>query len=132
MLFSFQIMNSQDISKYQWKNRLVIISAENADAPLVKDQKRELEKDPKALKDRKLKVILATPGQQREILPEKLSVKTSSLYSTLNENGDFQVFLIGLDGNVKLEQRGILGLNTLFQTIDAMPMRQAEMNKNNH
>jgi len=37
--------------------------------------------------------------------------------------------LIGLDGDVKLEQLGILSAEKLFKTIDRMPIRQAEMQK---
>ena len=41
----------------------------------------------------------------------------------------FVVLLIGKDGGVKLRSAGPLAAGTLFETIDAMPMRQAEMRR---
>ncbi|MCM4155179.1 DUF4174 domain-containing protein [Gramella sp. AN32] len=126
-LFSFQMMDAQNISKERWENRLLIIIAENAANSNVKDQRSILAKDIKGLKDRNLKIILATPGFQQEILPEKGEIQSSTIYSELNERQDFQVLLIGLDGEVKLKKNQILNLKELFGTIDSMSMRQAEM-----
>ncbi len=41
--------------------------------------------------------------------------------------GKFAVLLIGRDGSVKLRSAWPVAVHTLFDTIDAMPMRQAEM-----
>ena len=41
----------------------------------------------------------------------------------------FAVLLIGKDGGVKLRSAVPLTTTTLFETIDAMPMRQAEMRR---
>ena len=46
------------------------------------------------------------------------------------EKSDFRVILIGLDGGEKLEQTEVLSAEKLFNTIDSMPMRQAEIRKN--
>jgi hypothetical protein len=46
-----------------------------------------------------------------------------------NKSG-FQVLLIGLDGGVKMDQSEIISCKKLFGTIDSMPMRKAEMIKN--
>lgn len=74
-----------------------------------------------------------------QILPKKFktgfeteSLKNSSkLHQTYtSQNAPFRVVLIGLDGDVKLEQLEILSAEKLFKTIDRMPMRQTEMRKN--
>ena len=41
--------------------------------------------------------------------------------------GDAAVLLVGKDGGVKIRQAHALSAETLFTTIDAMPMRQREM-----
>ena len=47
------------------------------------------------------------------------------------KNG-FEIILIGLDGGIKLRQNELLSTRKLFELIDGMPMRQAEIrNKGN-
>ncbi|OHX63799.1 hypothetical protein NH26_24710 [Flammeovirga pacifica] len=43
---------------------------------------------------------------------------------------DFEVVLIGLDGGVKLRQSTILSKKALYDKIDSMPMRRAELQEN--
>lgn len=46
------------------------------------------------------------------------------------KKSDFRVLLIGLDGGKKLDQTKMLSVKKLFNIIDSMPMRQAEIQKN--
>jgi hypothetical protein len=43
---------------------------------------------------------------------------------------NFEVFLIGLDGGIKIKQTKPITLEELYQKIDAMPMRRSELRKN--
>ena len=45
------------------------------------------------------------------------------------KKSDFRVLLIGLDGGKKLDQTKMLSVKKLFNIIDSMPMRQAEIQK---
>ena len=49
----------------------------------------------------------------------------SGLRRRYNRQG-FTAILVGKDGGEKLRRRGVLDVNTLSHTIDAMPMRQHE------
>ncbi|MEN0050651.1 MAG: DUF4174 domain-containing protein, partial [Bacteroidota bacterium] len=47
-------------------------------------------------------------------------------------NNSFTVILIGKDGGEKLRRKGkLLTRKALYQTIDVMPMRRAEMRRKN-
>ncbi len=124
-------LNAQDLSKHQWKDRLVLIIAEDENNEKLQQQLTELQKNQKGQKDRKLIIY--------QILPEKYNTgfqietwnNSAELYKKYKtDKDDFKVILIGLDGGEKLAQTEILSAEKLFNTIDSMPMRQSEMRKN--
>ncbi|NNK75467.1 MAG: DUF4174 domain-containing protein, partial [Maribacter sp.] len=45
----------------------------------------------------------------------------------LNENQNFELVLIGLDGIIKLKRNEILTTDDLFSIIDSMPMRKYKL-----
>ena len=90
----------QDLQKYQWKNRVILIEGDQADK--IAKQKEEFARYSKDFKERKL------------------------IFLSVKKPG-FKVSLIGLDGGVKLTRKEVLEAQTLFNTIDAMPMRMAEI-----
>ncbi|MBO2543325.1 DUF4174 domain-containing protein [Salegentibacter sp. BDJ18] len=122
--------NTQDLSKHQWKDRLILIVADGENEKF-QQQLIELQKHQQALNERKLVIY--------QILPEKYTTGfegenwkiSSDLYSTYKAlKSDFRVILIGLDGGEKLKQTEVLSAEKLFNTIDSMPIRQAEIRKN--
>ena len=58
----------------------------------------------------------------------KISRKITT--TILNENENFEVILIGLDGGIKLQQTEILIKKDLFRIIDTMFMRRNEIIRN--
>ncbi|MBT8295276.1 MAG: DUF4174 domain-containing protein [Gramella sp.] len=134
MLFSpFQMMTSQSVSNYQWKNRLLIVLTENAENSLVKEQLSILEGNLKELKERKLELIQVQPGKQKKLLLAGTDWESSNIYKELKGNeADFEVLLIGLDGSIKLRQTKPVKTKQLFDLIDSMPMRQAEIRRKNN
>ena len=46
------------------------------------------------------------------------------------EDNQFATVLIGKDGGEKLRRDGLMPTDTLFDTIDAMPMRRDEIRRN--
>lgn len=123
-------LNAQDLSKHQWKDRLILIVTEEKNEKF-QQQLTELQKHQQALNERKLVIY--------QILPEKYTTgfegenwkNSSDLYSTFKAlKSDFRFILIGLDGGEKLKQTEILSAEKLFNIIDSMPMRQAEIRKN--
>lgn len=132
-IISFQSMNAQNLTEYQWENRLVVMFSQSEKSPAVEKQLKNLEEKSEGLKERKLKIIHSIPGRQRIIFPSSSEWQDSELYSTMKQkNTGFEVILIGLDGGVKLRQTEILENQRLFDLIDSMPMRKAEMRRNNN
>lgn len=126
-------MSSQSLSEFQWKNRLVVIFSETEDTEEIEKQTQLFNKELKGFKDRKLKLILVLPTKQKVIIPETSNWKDSNLFHELKgqDKTVFEVILIGLDGGVKLRQENILEPKKLFNLIDSMPMRQAEIRRKN-
>ena len=57
------------------------------------------------------------------------SGKTSKQLSQniFEETEDFEIILIGLDGQIKIRQNLVISKDVIFSIIDAMPMQQNEI-----
>ena len=128
-------VNAQELKKHQWKNRVVLIVAQNEDSKEYQQQIAEFNALHKELRERKLLTYLILPLRYTiinyPVNPEKNEwISSSTLFDKFaGENIDFKVLLIGLDGGIKLQKNGLLTAEELFGTIDPMPMRRAELNK---
>ena len=123
-------LNAQDLSKHQWKDRLVLIIAEEKNEKF-QQQITELKKHQQGLKERKLVIYQILPTKYSTGFEEENWQQSSELYHKYKaEKSGFRVILIGLDAGEKLDQTEILSAEKLFNTIDSMPMRRAEMRKN--
>jgi len=124
-------LNAQDLFKHQWKDRLVLIIAEDENNKTFKQQLTELQKHPQGLNERKLVIYQILPEKYTTGIEEENWKISSDLYSTYKAlKSDFRVILIGLDGGEKLKQTEVLSAEKLFNTIDSMPMRQSEIRRN--
>ncbi len=124
-------LNAQDLSKHQWKDRLVLIIAEDDDNEKFQKQLAELQNDQTGLKDRKLVIYQILPKKYNTGFKKKTWENSTELYKKHKaEDSEFRVVLIGLDGGEKLVQTEVLSTKKLFNTIDSMPIRQSEMRKN--
>ena len=55
-------------------------------------------------------------------------VNTSSLFSSFaKDEASFEIFLIGLDGGVKMQSNEIVSPDTFIRRIDSMPIRLIEL-----
>ncbi|MBN3583694.1 DUF4174 domain-containing protein [Algoriphagus aestuarii] len=133
LLFMFTPLSvfSQQLTSYQWKNRLVLIHTVNSQNPLFNKQVLELENHLKGLEERRIVVFKFLPGLYQKGFDD------ASSWEKFQENQgkygrtetDFEIILVGLDGSVKLRKNDILSAEDLFKTIDQMPMRQSEIRK---
>jgi hypothetical protein len=110
--------------------------SQNEDSEKYRNQIAEFNTLQKELMERKMLVYCVLPQQYR-IMNSETKVKANNWISSsalfdrfTNKETDFRVILIGLDGGIKLEKTEILSATELFETIDAMPMRRAELNRN--
>ena len=107
-LFCYSTMNAQNLSNHIWTNRLLLIYDVMPHQSLLIDQLAILSADTIGLEERKLAVYQFQEEKYRR------GVKTTNewtkstlpflLQKRLKPNQKFGVFLIGLDGGIKLHQ----------------------------
>ena len=124
---------SQNINipgSYHWQNRIVLIFAAGDD-PMLEKQLELFEENQGGMDERDLVVFRILHDQVIQTIGDKYDEKSArKLRGQYNvAEGDFSVILIGKDGSKKLQQQEVLGVDKLFATIDAMPMRRREMRK---
>lgn len=125
------IAGAQDLAAHHWQDRLLLIVADAADHPALRQQLAELQKEKEGLDERKLVIYQVLPGKYRVGLDDEGPWQISGkMYNRFQEAGaSFSVLLIGLDGGTKLGRGALLSCEELFAVIDGMPMRRAEMRK---
>ncbi|MEO1485364.1 MAG: DUF4174 domain-containing protein [Bacteroidota bacterium] len=107
-------LSAQDWDAYRWKNRLLILVASESNHTILESQREAFEKNTEALAERDLLLFAV-----------KANAKTLSKFSI---KSDFEgVLLIGKDGGLKFQAPFPVDPKTIFDRIDGMPMRQAEM-----
>ena len=123
--------NAQDLNSHLWEDRLLLVLAEDATDENFQNQLKILRENSKGLEERKLVVYQILPGKFKKGLKEETQwQQNKDLYKKYKPgNSNFQIILVGLDGGQKLKESEVLPVQTIFNTIDAMPMRQAEIRK---
>lgn len=108
------------IAAMQWEKRILLVSAPDADDPLLDDQRQIIARWKSAATERDLAVV--------EILGDK-TMGASDTAAMLRQRyglpaAGFAVVLIGKDGGAKLRGTQPISAAILEETIDAMPMRR--------
>ena len=121
-----------DLNNYKWQNRLLLVFAPSPEYEEVKAQQQLFEGQEAELRDRDLLVAY--------LFREEGYIEDETLFAedvtALRERygvgeDDFIVLLIGKDGTAKERLEEPIEPADLFETIDAMPMRQREMREEN-
>lgn len=120
-----------DLDDYTWKNRIVLVFADQNSSALLKQQVDHLLTDKPGLIDRNLLVFsIPTNENIKEVVQGDSFRVNDVLESQYNrKQHNFYVVLIGKDGGVKYKSDSLLESQRLYGIIDAMPMRQAEMRR---
>jgi hypothetical protein len=95
--------------------RLLLIFADKASNPAIRQQNSYLKVDLEGIKDRDLEVRIYYGDRDAKRFQDK------------HITSNFTVILVGKDGGDKLRNNAPLTLKTLFNTIDAMTMRKDEV-----
>jgi hypothetical protein len=111
--------------------RIIVLSADDLNSE-VKEQIDKLRKNPVKLEERKLAVFTLIDGEVTSIFNAS---KNSKAFVENNKksyptSSSIRVFLIGLDRTVKQSFSEVIEPRKIFEIIDSMPMRQAEMRRN--
>ena len=123
----YQITNQQHpLSSYQWKNRILIITG---DSDEMKNCYQRYKKEEKSIIDRDMVLIYISPSSILTF-PTTTGIEDKKLqiihhFDIQSEKGE--TILIGKDGGVKLRKPLPVTTDEVFDLIDSMPMRRAEM-----
>ncbi|WP_169739501.1 DUF4174 domain-containing protein [Thioclava pacifica] len=112
------VVSRGDLSEYLWTNRVVLIFAPSAQDPDYRVASEMIVERRSGLRERDIVVLAETAPEQGGVLRVKFGVD------------GFRMLLIGKDGGIKMDEPAPIPAETLFATIDAMPMRQREMGEN--
>ena len=124
------------MQQYHWGKRPLLLFAVSADDPNYQKQKADLDAHAAGLAERDVVLIecLGTrnghvyePGEPPQMLQVE-DVEELRLHFDVDLNA-FAAVLIGKDGTEKRREAGPVAVDALFEQIDAMPMRQEEMDQ---
>jgi septum formation topological specificity factor MinE len=130
MIFTFNNnMMGKDLTEHKWKNRIVLVIANDSSLNQFNLQMEELRKDLPGIIDRKIVIYKILPNKyQIETTEENEWTISSDLFKDYKQtDSPFEVLLIGLDGGIKLSKDEVLTKEELFSLIDSMPMRAREL-----
>jgi NADH dehydrogenase [ubiquinone] 1 alpha subcomplex assembly factor 1 len=128
-LSSIQVYSADSpfaLTQYQWKKRVLVISAPTEDDRNLMEQQHEVALVPEEFADRDMVLVTlldnaVSKAGDRELTTEE----TLSARATLGIiPGSFALRLIGKDGSVKLSGEEATSMTEIFALIDTMPMRQ--------
>ncbi|MEH1967865.1 DUF4174 domain-containing protein [Nostoc sp.] len=122
-------MSSFNLSSQKWKNRVLLVFAPSVDNHTYQQQIQLLQGHNSGFADRDLVLVqvLATDESYANIEPidESSAAKLRERFGVDKEN--FRVILVGKDGGIKRSDTTPVQATAIFEEIDAMPMRQQEM-----
>lgn len=130
-VFSSFFSFGQNMGNHLWKHRVLLIYSVDEKSKEFENQLTILREHKEKLLDRKIVVYRFTEKRYSFNFENKWK-NSEILYSKFNpKNEPFRVILIGLDGEIKLEQPTILSTEKLFAIIDGMPIRKREIRNKN-
>ncbi len=127
--FAHPLYANNMFEDYKWNNRLIFVfTPSKADADY-KNQISIFHENIDVLTDRDVVTFIITDQNIVDIEGNIIGESNTELIEKYKINQQFTVILIGKDGFEKLRKLEPLSIETLKNTIDAMPMRKREMNK---
>lgn len=127
-LFNGFFMQSQSLKEYRWKNRIIILVDGENDTAKFQKQYEAITAEGSALRDRDLILILLKEDLVELSNDNESDIDETQLRNELKIDSAFEgVILIGKDGGIKMREKFHAEPQAIFDLIDSMPMRQAEM-----
>ena len=132
ILFSMHAAAQQDFSKFKWRNRILLFSAESLNDEGFTAQFKMFMENQKKLEDRNLTLFTLVKGRiyDKDLKPMS-NYDVAALRKKYDMGSGFTgLVLLGKDGGVKLRKSFPVEPKVIFEAIDQMPMRQKEMREN--
>lgn len=121
---------AQDLDEYRWRNRILLLHANNESNSEYQKQLNHLLKNKEGLEERKIIVFHFFKTHYRKGLNNKTNhTYDNNLHTPVEEKHSYTIQLIGLDGGVKYTSNNITLYKKIQSLIDKMPMRQLEVNE---
>lgn len=122
----------QNLENHRWKNRVLIVKTSHTNSKKYVTQLKEFQNFNDELKERKLIIYNINNDEYSSINystnTHNTGIVSKEVHSNiLTESKNFEVILIGLDGNIKLQKNETIAAERLFSIIDAMQMRKYEL-----
>ena len=128
LLFAALTVESQDLSKYRWNNRILLVVTSDTLAPNFRAQLAAIRSDPEGIAERRLITIQVHSSGYLEGDSSRKWIRSPELYTKHHRSENtLEVVLIGLDGSVKHRADRLIPLSQIYSWIDAMPMRREEI-----
>ncbi|MBE9107724.1 DUF4174 domain-containing protein [Nostoc cf. edaphicum LEGE 07299] len=122
-------MSSFNLNSQKWQNRVLLLFAPSVNNHSYQQQMQLFNQQQNDFKDRDLVLIqvLATDKSYAngQLIDESYAANLRNRFGVDKEN--FRIILIGKDGGVKRQETTPVQATAIFEQIDAMPMRQQEM-----
>ncbi len=123
---------AQLLKSHQWNDRIVLIVA-GANMEQAEKQRQKFIDASSKSEDRKI-VVYFIKGD--EVVYENFGRESEPVAATAKQfnaeyGSEFKVFLIGLDGGIKMTFAEQIDPQVIFNEIDTMPMRKSEMRSDN-
>ncbi len=109
-------LSPADLREYAGRCRVLLVFAPRPDDPALVKQRAILDATAAGASARDLVVVPVVGGSERD----------ARLRASFSAGTSFLAVLVGKDGGVKLRSGAPIPATQLFDTIDAMPMRQSE------
>lgn len=120
-----------EVEQFELKKRLLVVFTEGPEDPQYQTFKERWADAADGMAERDLKLIVVHEGRPVEIdgktEPPAAGAQLRREYGVLPMS--FSMQLVGKDGLVKLSRDEVVGPEVIFDRIDEMPMRQAEMQR---
>jgi hypothetical protein len=119
----------KDLSKHHWENRLILLLTDDLEDENFTNQLKELESGLKDLEERKVLVYQVFQHKMKLGLDKDANwTAATNMYKKYNKkDSPFELYLIGLDGKIKLEDHTCISIDKILDLIDSMPMRKSEI-----
>lgn len=126
---------SDPLEPLAWEKRPVVLFASRADQETYREQLDNLREHASGVEERHIAIFRVVGlGEERELSgqgPDGAleASEAQALVERFEPDRPFTFVLVGKDTGEKLRSRDLVSIDKLFGTIDAMPMRQREMDE---
>ena len=129
------MLSAQDLEKHLWNHRVIILYTPDSTLSHYQNQLTEFRKVDHDLGERKIALYQVI---DQSYMYTDFKKNTSQRFPWLpldqknlkiKDRSTTSLTLIGLDGGIKLQTQRLVKRKELFDIIDSMPMRRAELNR---